>query len=81
MALTKRKSPHSRLLTAMAQSSRRPRILYTQGRSERMDHGARRAAEGGPARAEIPPQTQGVDNANGPPTDPGSSPGDAKSSR
>lgn len=65
--LRKPKHPHASLLAAMAQSSRRPRILYSQGRPEKKDHGARHAAVGGPFRAEIPPQNQGVEDANGNP--------------
>lgn len=78
--LRKSKFSHVTLLEAMAQSARKPRILYTQGRAESRDHGARHAAEGGPYRAEIPPQTQGVDNASGP-SDVGSARGDAKPCR
>lgn len=73
------KRPGATLLDTMARSAGRPRILYTQGRPERRDRGARKAAVGGPYRAEIPPQTQGVDDANGP-TEIGSSSGSAKSS-
>jgi hypothetical protein len=79
MALRNPKRPGATLLDAMARSAGRPRILYTQGRPERHDRGARKAAIGGPFRAEISPQTQGVDDANGP-SDNGSSSGSAKSS-
>lgn len=78
--LRKPKHPHASLLEAMAQSSGRPRILYTQGRAEKTDHGARHAAEGGPSPAEIPPQNQGVEDANGS-TVSGSERGGAKPSR
>jgi hypothetical protein len=79
VALRNPKRPGATLLDAMARSAGRPRILYSQGRPERHDRGARLAAVGGSFRAEIPPQSQGVDNANGP-TDTGNSSGNAKSS-
>ena len=79
--LRKSKSAHSTLLEAMAQTERRPRILYSQARAEARDHGARHAAVGGPMDASVPLQNQGVDNADAPASVPGSSPGNAKPSR
>lgn len=78
--LRKPKHPNASLLEAMAHMAKRPRILYSQGRAEKRDHGARHAAVGGPMLAGIPPQNQGVDDANGYPVS-GSERGTVKSSR
>jgi hypothetical protein len=62
--LRKPKRKNASLAEAMAQSSGRPRILYSQGRAEKVDHGARHAAIGGSfAVGSLP--SQGEDNANG----------------
>ena len=61
------KKPYATLATAMAVSSARPRILYSQGRAEHKDHGAREAAIGGPFNASaIKPTNVGATDANGP---------------
>jgi hypothetical protein len=76
----KRKRPHANLQAAMDANAKRPRILYSQGRAERADHGARRAAIGGSFDASTPVVSQGVDNADGPST-PGSDSGSVKPGR
>ncbi len=63
--LRKPKRQNATLLLAMARSSRRPHIGYSQGRQHRSDRGSRRAAIGGAFNASIPPTNEGVDNAYG----------------
>jgi hypothetical protein len=77
--LRKPKHPQASLMEAMAQSSRRPRILYSQGRAEKRDHGARHAAIGGAFTVGSLP-TEGTENANGNPVS-GSDRGSVKPSR
>ena len=75
------KEPHATLAEAMAASSARPRILYSQGRAEHKDHGARQAAIGGSFNASaIKPTDVGDTNANGP-TDTASASGSANAGK
>jgi hypothetical protein len=63
----KLKAPHATLAAAIAVSSARPRILFSQGRAEHKDHGAREAATGGAFNASaIKPTNVGDTDANGP---------------
>lgn len=65
--LTKPKSSLSTLSVVMGASARRPRIGFSQGRSQRGDHGARLAGIGTPNRQfEGTADNNGVDNASEP---------------
>ena len=67
MPKRKIKKPHATLAAAMATSSARPRIRYSQGRAEHKDHGARLAAIGGSFNASaLKPTNVGDTDANGP---------------